>query len=619
MANKLWTVCIFILIVEVAERLCYYSISGTQRNFLNESPAKMPLGQAGAINSVFTMLSYLSCFLGGYLADQWLGRYKTILIFATIYFAGTVMVALTANPNLVGDSWALPVYLAGCLVFISLGTGAIKPNVMTFGAAQYDVTDPVEKVQQKTFFSYFYLMINVGAGVSFGFLTNIATSKVEGDNIGNGFFECYCIAAGCMGFAVLSFLAGTCRYKKEALPVHKPMISVITKYLCRSAKSPRGMMAVVGWLLIPVYITLNLVGSIEAANPIGKDMTYVCMALCLVSCIGLVLGHMKNDWMVEFTDEVAGTGVTLLDAKKVCGMVPQLLLINIGFNIPYNAMNNAYPTLACQMDVRLPWDQTQQLNGAFTNLGDCIAIIVGVPVIESIIYPMIERRQQRAISRKTKYTIGFLLACLANLVAIFIEQVRRGRPFIDGKDDEGISKCAAAGIHMSDMSCFWAFIPMFITGIGEILVNPVVYEFAFSEAPPQLLSVVQAFNLVVAGSISNCITGPLSILVFPNNLNNFDETAPVSQFPSKRDVTIAGKDYPAGGYYPMSGPSPDGRGDVNITFIINIVIGLCCLAAYLVVEKLDDCEPEDTRLKKEEGDQPLAAAVEDQDGERILA
>jgi dipeptide/tripeptide permease len=362
------------------------------------------------------------------------------------------------------------------------------------------------------------------------------------------------------------------------------MISVICKYLCRSAAgSPRGAMAAIGWLFIPIYIILNLVGSIMNAVAV----TNVCMALCIVSTVFLVVGHMKNDWIVEFSQEIQGAGVTIHDTKKTLRLVPQLLLINIGFNIPYNAMNNAYPALACQMDLRLPWNDKTQLNGAFTNLGDCLAIIIGVPIIESLIYPCIEKRRGRAIPRKAKYIIGFILACAANGVAIILEDIRRTRGFVPGKD--GISKCAPTvlKIHMSEMSCFYAFIPMFMTGIGEILVNPVVYEFAFAEAPSQLLSVVQAFNLVVAGSISNCITGPLSIAVFPSNLNNFDEDDPLSGI-----------------------GDPSTRGDVNITFILNIVFGLLCLVAYLLVEKYDECPPEDTSFKKE-GEQPLTGEQDD--------
>jgi len=165
--------------------------------------------------------------------------------------------------------------------------------------------------------------------------------------------------------------------------VHKPTISVITKYLCRSAgKSGRGAMAATGWCLIPVYITLNLIGSINDM----AVLTNACMALCIISSAFLVLGHLKNDWITEFAEEIQGSGMTLADVKKTVRLVPQMLLVNIGFNIPYNAMNNAYPALACQMDLRLPWNDSAQLNGAFTNLGDCLAIIIGVPLIESCLY-----------------------------------------------------------------------------------------------------------------------------------------------------------------------------------------------------------------------------------------
>ncbi|CAJ1445560.1 unnamed protein product [Effrenium voratum] len=72
---------------------------------------------------------------------------------------------------------------------------------------------------------------------------------------------------------------------------------------------------------------------------------------------------------------------------------------------------------------------------------------------------------------------------------------------------------------MTNMSAFWTAIPMFLTGAGEILVNPVVYQYVFEEAPAPLRSMLQALNLVAAGSISNAITAALSPLV-PENLND---------------------------------------------------------------------------------------------------
>lgn len=44
--NKLFGVCSFILVVEMCERLCYYTLQGSQRNFLEDAGGK------GAVESI---------------------------------------------------------------------------------------------------------------------------------------------------------------------------------------------------------------------------------------------------------------------------------------------------------------------------------------------------------------------------------------------------------------------------------------------------------------------------------------------------------------------------------------------------------------------------------------
>ena len=60
--------------------------------------------------SAWMGVCYVTPLLGGYIADTYLGRYYTILVFISIYLLGLV----------------------------SLGTGGIKPNVSTLGADQFD-------------------------------------------------------------------------------------------------------------------------------------------------------------------------------------------------------------------------------------------------------------------------------------------------------------------------------------------------------------------------------------------------------------------------------------------------------------------------------------------------
>merc|ERR1719408_1123862 len=94
-------------------------------------------------------------------------------------------------------------FIIGSFVFTAVGTGAIKPNVVNFGAEQYDENDPDEADQQKSFFSYFYLTINVGCLGAFGFNVNLATSDVTKESPGSGYFKAFMNAAGAMTIAIL--------------------------------------------------------------------------------------------------------------------------------------------------------------------------------------------------------------------------------------------------------------------------------------------------------------------------------------------------------------------------------------------------------------------------------
>ena len=79
-ANKLWGVCMYILIVEMCERFCFYTLYNIYPQYLYMAgPGKNGLGQgtANGMKQSFKMLAYLAPLLGGYLADNVWGRYKT--------------------------------------------------------------------------------------------------------------------------------------------------------------------------------------------------------------------------------------------------------------------------------------------------------------------------------------------------------------------------------------------------------------------------------------------------------------------------------------------------------------------------------------------------------------
>eukprot|EP00124_Ichthyophonus_hoferi_P001430 Ihof_evm6s74 gene=Ihof_evmTU6s74 len=403
MANKLWTVCIFILVVEMMERLTYYTFGGAQRNHLNKW---FPSAQAISINSAFSVLSYFTPIFGGWLADAKFGRYNTIVGFVIIYCIGVTLAAVAAHPVINSKE----LYLVGIFVFIALGSGGIKPNISSFGGDQYDTNKPDELVQQQQFFSYFYMMVNVGAAVSFGYLVTLATSGQEPVIPQNmGYFSAYMIAAICMFIALFVFLGGTSRYNR--LPHGGDSLRGGMYYVYQAAKrNIRGKISLVGWISATIFL---LVAIAAAFVEQGDIIAYISLILAVIFAFCLIFSHANNDFMLEIPDHPDGL-LSNQEARDFFAIVPTVLVTNLSFMIIYNMMAGPFVVQACQMNLKIGGSQ---LNGAFLNLGDCLAIILFTPVFEQFLFPFIHRFKGSAVSRNQKLIAGFVVAFLSMVIA----------------------------------------------------------------------------------------------------------------------------------------------------------------------------------------------------------
>eukprot|EP00951_Prasinocladus_malaysianus_P018321 scaffold145928_cov43-Prasinocladus_malaysianus.AAC.1 len=105
--RKLLTVCSWILLTEAMERLTYYTIQGSQRNFLQSFGYSN--AQSTSLNSAFSVICYLWPVAGGWAADAKLGKYRVILVGSIVYAIGTYLTAIAADPNI----RLLPMYFVG--------------------------------------------------------------------------------------------------------------------------------------------------------------------------------------------------------------------------------------------------------------------------------------------------------------------------------------------------------------------------------------------------------------------------------------------------------------------------------------------------------------------------
>eukprot|EP00122_Pirum_gemmata_P003316 Pgem_evm1s3000 len=500
--KKLITVCIFALFVEMCERLTYYTIMGSQRSQLT-SVYGYSSAQASSINAAFGVLCYITPVAGGWLADSYLGR--------------TLLAAISALPSIE----SLGLYFCGVMAFITIGTGGIKPNICNYGGDQFVVDGPNEKEnerekkEQKSYFNWFYLMINVGAIVAFGYLVTLASEGSGEVPQDMGYFVAYMIAFASMLIAVLIFLAGTTRYTNK-----KPSgnsLQGLVYYLWESAKRTRkGKFALAGWVGICIFLMMAVVQAFITNEDIAKIMSYTSLGVAFFSCAALCICHKDNSHLDNIPDHYSGM-MTTVEAKGTLDCIPILLIANVCFNISYNAMNGPWQSQACQSDLLIG---SSQINGAFFNVADSFAILIFVPVLEWGVFPLIYKLTGKQVSRTQKLIAGLLISVLALALATLGEYLRRSSPVLD---PPVYSNCAPDGVPMSSFTSFYMFVPFAIMGLAEILVNPVMLHFSYDQAPPRTRSLTQAFNLVACGALSNGFTAPLTTALSPFYTDNLND------------------------------------------------------------------------------------------------
>lgn len=143
----------FIFWAELAERASFYGMSVLLALYLVDVFG-FSQAAAASINQSFVALCFLLPLAGGYLADRFLGRYWTIVLFAVPYIAGHLLLGQATG--------AAGLFTA--LALLALGSGAIKPNTSTLMGLLYEKAGKQDLLPEA--FSWYYAAINVGAALS---------------------------------------------------------------------------------------------------------------------------------------------------------------------------------------------------------------------------------------------------------------------------------------------------------------------------------------------------------------------------------------------------------------------------------------------------------------------
>jgi POT family proton-dependent oligopeptide transporter len=187
----------FIFWGELAERCSYYGMRAILARYMAE---QLNLGQANATtySSFFLAACYFLPTLGGYLADNFFGKYRIIIWFSIPYILGHVILSVE-NP------W----FMAAALVLLAMGSGVIKPNISSLMGMTYEQQRPGQHQLLSNAFAIFYMAINMGAMVSSFTMPMIRTNF--------SYSLAFLFPAVLMVIAFLLFAAGKRYYATEVI------------------------------------------------------------------------------------------------------------------------------------------------------------------------------------------------------------------------------------------------------------------------------------------------------------------------------------------------------------------------------------------------------------------
>uniref|UniRef100_A0A452VLX3 Solute carrier family 15 member 1 n=1 Tax=Ursus maritimus TaxID=29073 RepID=A0A452VLX3_URSMA len=351
----------FIVVNEFCERFSYYGMRALLILYFTRFIG-WDDNLSTAIYHTFVALCYLTPILGALIADSWLGKFKTIVSLSIVYTIGQAVTAVSSIHDLTdfdhdGTPDNLSVHIALSMTGLALIALGTGGIKPCVSAFGGDQFEEGQEKQRNRFFSIFYLAINAGS-----LLSTIITPMLRVQLCGiHSKQACYPLAFGVpaalMAVSLIVFVIGSGMYKKF---------------------QPQG-------------------------NIMGK----------VVKCIGFAIKNRFRhrskafpkrehwlDWAREKYNE------RLISQIK---MVTRVMFLYIPLPMFWALFDQQVLKAGL---LELQPDQMQTVNA--------ILIIIMVPIMDAVVYPLIAKCGFNFTSLK-KMTVGMFLASMAFVVAAIVQ------------------------------------------------------------------------------------------------------------------------------------------------------------------------------------------------------
>ncbi|CAN0333527.1 solute carrier family 15 member 4-like [Lampetra fluviatilis] len=479
--------CAALLCAETLERIAFFAITGNLVLFLNDS---MDWDGVQAAQNLFILMgiTYLASPLGGWLADAYLGRLRTVVVSLVIYLIGAISFPLLSAHGsrraICGAREGVPIVNASCadggwrpgcpelpapycsaviyagVVIMALGVASVKANITSFGADQ--IRDRGAETLQR-YFNLFYWCINVGAIVSLGLIGYIQQNV--------SFLIGYNMAIGALCLSLLIFVA--CSPKYITTQPHPSAVPYICKLMCLSCFSRRRRRS------SDVHRDQRN-NSIEDVPDVSEN------DVKSLGRIILVFTAMIPYWMVYFQMQ------TTYQLQSLHLQIPKIFNTTSSGNCS-SSPSHVFPT-------------------AWFTLFDALLLLVLIPVADRVVFVWLARRGFRP-APVLRMAVGMIFSLSSAVAAGLLESERLNRVY----RREVVTQCIGHSEYEAASLTVWWQLPQFLlVGLSELLTSIGGLEFAYSAAPKHMQSAVMGLFFFFSGIGSFMGSGLLSLVSLPS-------------------------------------------------------------------------------------------------------
>jgi proton-dependent oligopeptide transporter, POT family len=511
----------FLFLSEMWERFGYYLMIGIFTLYLKDVEAgfAMTEKEASDLYGTFIALVFLTPFIGGLLADRYLGYKNSIVLGGILMGAGYLLMGVHSISML---------YLAMTLVIV--GNGFFKPNISTLLGNLYSTDNYKDKKDEG--YNIFYMGINVGA-----FICNFFGAALQ---ILLGWKFAFMAAGVGMFIGVIVFLIGTKHYagfdqKKGVQEGDMPFYKIVLFILL-----PSVIFGVIGWLIkgvaspintdsyifgsdstdafifacIPVvffYGSLYFKARVEDKRPIGALLTIFAVVI-LFWAVFKLNGSALNTWADRYTDrQITGSTETVFNSLKLSKEVEYKKdsvelydanfklqkidgVIQKEFNYPLYFRNVAKEKLPAEGSKVSLWatNLSQSINPGW--------VIILTPLV--VAFFTFLRGRKKEPSTPSKIAFGLLISALSVLVMVAAVQIGAN----------GTEK----------VSVWWLVANYGVITIGELFLSPMGLSVVSKLSPTNITSLMMG-GWFLSTSIGNKLSGVLASMwdTYPDKANFF--------------------------------------------------------------------------------------------------